>query len=370
MNRPDDYGDYPQQQRRKKTGRSPGASVFLLSLCAAALALISFAVNTGYNLVSGLNFAGGSQMSLKEIADYQNKERDESLLDSDENAVLSADERMMEFLSKNGTPIPAGKHGIVNIMLIGVDCDNYEEKYLRSDSMILLSIDKQNRQLKMTSFMRDMRVSIPTVGKDKLNAAFAYDPSCELLFQTIEKNFRVPVDKFVCVNYDAFQEVISLLDGVDIEVSERDAKALDLKNWSPNAYQLKDGRWHLDGHLSLCYSRMRIIGDDPERTARQRRVLTAMFEKAKQSDVTKIVGITNAMTPHILTNLSVGEIFSLVASLPEYASYEILDNRLPLDGYWDDLIIDKIWYVDYDPRKNTEALIEFIYGKDAVQEFL
>lgn len=82
--------------------------------------------------------------------------------------------------------------GVVNVLLVGQDTRKAEER-ARSDSMILLSVNKNTNQLTMISLMRDLYVQIPGYSDNKLNAAYAFG-GFELLDETIATNFGIAVD--------------------------------------------------------------------------------------------------------------------------------------------------------------------------------
>ena len=68
------------------------------------------------------------------------------------------------------TPSALAQQGALNILLIGVDSADLLERS-RSDSMILLKLDPHASEIRMVSFLRDLYVSVPGIGKMRLNAA-------------------------------------------------------------------------------------------------------------------------------------------------------------------------------------------------------
>ena len=343
-----------------------GLLLSALSVSLAFVTVISLVANQAYVVLDSINYAAdGVRATMEEAMAYRNDFRDAALSNSDAEVISRADAQLTEFLAENQTPIQPGEHGIVNILLLGCDCDNYSEMS-RSDSMMILSIDEENRELKLTSLMRDMRVNIPGYGKDKLNAAYAYDTSVKLLLETIKENFRLSIDKFICVNYEAFTDVVDLLGGIDVEIQDKEIRAINLSIGTYEDKLSAPGMQTLNGAQALAYCRMRRVGNDTERTRRQRDALEAVFAQVKSCDLSDIIRITNLMAPSILTNLSVGEILSLVSSLPEYRGYEVLQFSIPVDGYWTDLVIDQIQYINFDAKKNVKELIKFIYGDEDI----
>lgn len=108
---------------------------------------------------------------------------------------------------------------IENILLIGLDGTN--DKFpKRSDTMIILTIDKLNKSLKLTSLARDTLVKIPGRGEEKLTHAYAYGQE-ELLMQTINENFDLDIKDYAVVNFKSFIDIVDIIGGVDINVNEK-----------------------------------------------------------------------------------------------------------------------------------------------------
>ena len=111
---------------------------------------------------------------------------------------------------------------VYNMLLIGVDRRD-TSWYGNSDSMILMSINKDTKQIHMTSFMRDLYANIPGVGVKKLNAACAYGGG-PLVVRTIEDNYKIPIDNYASVDFDAMIDIVDLVGGVEIDISEEEMR--------------------------------------------------------------------------------------------------------------------------------------------------
>ena len=79
--------------------------------------------------------------------------------------------------------------------------------------MMILTIDKNNNNIKLTSLARDTYVEIPGRDKGKLNTAYFWGKE-ELLFKTIENEFGIGIDKFVQVDFSSLMDIIDILGGV------------------------------------------------------------------------------------------------------------------------------------------------------------
>lgn len=225
--------------------------------------------------------------------------------------------------------------GLINILLIGQDSRNQNERR-NSDAMILCTINKKTKTLTMTSFMRDTYVKIPGYGKNKLNAAYAIG-GMELLNACLEENFGIQVDGNVEVNFSGFMKLIDMVGGVTINLTKEEASYLNYRgNWNVtgnDGWQLTEGENLLTGSQALAYSRIRALGMDMERTARQRRVITALIDKAKGMNALELYALLKEGISLITTDMTDGEIWAyatdMVGILPEL---KLVNQRIPVEG--------------------------------------
>ena len=116
---------------------------------------------------------------------------------------------------------------VVNILLIGCDKRSDETEAGRSDSTMIATIDLKNGKLKLTSLMRDMYIDIPGYGYHKFNAAYSYG-GVQLEYETIAETFGIKLDGYVEVDMEAFREVVDLIGGVPMDLTEAEAYFLRL----------------------------------------------------------------------------------------------------------------------------------------------
>lgn len=245
---------------------------------------------------------------------------------------------------------------VYNVLLIGCDKENGDGT-MRSDTMLLVSIDKKTNTLKFTSFMRDMWVEIPGYDDAKLNAAFAYG-GAELLIKTIQNNFKIKIDNYVMVDFDMFKQLIDGIGGVTVDITEKEAKFI---NRTTHAH-VESGENHLDGDYALIYCRIRKLDSDFNRTQRQRKVMGAIFEQIKTQDFLTTVKAAKSVLPLITTDISpVKMMFKAMGSV-QYLTYGNDQLRVPVDGEYIDKTIrgQAALVVDFDA--NIEAIQSFIYG--------
>lgn len=246
-----------------------------------------------------------------------------------------------------------------NILFIGSDAREGLEGQ-RSDSMILFSIDTANRKIKLTSFMRDSYVYIPSKGYNtKLNAAFNYG-GAQLLMDTIEYNFGVNIDDYIMVDYDVFIDLVNLLGGITIhDVTEKEAKYM---REQVNRPKFKAGtNENVDGRTAMWYCRIRYVDSDFGRTQRQRKVITSIISKVTRTNPFKLVDIVKQVLPNISTNITRNELLSLGLGAFAYMRYDIVQQQIPADKTWWNVRINGQDVLKLDLEKNKTILKEFIY---------
>lgn len=254
-----------------------------------------------------------------------------------------------------------------NILLCGCDID--ENGISRTDSMIILSIDHAHRKIKMTSLMRDMYLKIPGHGKNKLNAAFTFGGG-DLLLETIYLNFGMRIDRYVCVDYAAFAAVVDDLGGVEVEIEEMELEQFNKYVQGGKKNRITEaGRYNFNGQQALSYCRIRKVGTDTARTARQRNVLREIMKKCRSLSPLKAQRILSVVAPCVTTNMTRDEMNSLLWEGLSSLNYDTMGLRIPIDGTWKDKKTGNAWYVEVNLNQNAGYLNQFIYGDDeAAQE--
>lgn len=222
-----------------------------------------------------------------------------------------------------------GDH-LVNILLVGQDRRPGEGRQ-RSDSMILVSFNKSTNTITLTSFMRDQYVQIPGYKPNKLNAAYSFG-GMKLLCQTLAKNFGVQVDGVVEVDFGGFKDIIDLLGGVEIKMTQKEVDYFNtFTDWN-----LVKGVNRLNGEQALAYARLREIDTDYRRAERQRTVVSALIEAYKSQPLNQLLGLLDDILPLITTNMTNTEILTYATDLfPMLSGAEMETLRIPVEGTFD-----------------------------------
>lgn len=259
---------------------------------------------------------------------------------------------------------------VINILLIGCDARSKSGRG-RSDSMILLSLNKNTKKVVMTSFLRDTWVEIPGVGPQRLNAAYFFGGP-KLLIKTMQANFHIRIDKYARVNFYSFIDAVDAIDGVVINVTEEELEYINdyikgeskLVGKDPNDNLVKKaGKQTLNGIQALAYARIRYVGTDFARTQRQRNVMNELFRKAKNLGLLELNDFLEKVLPNVTTNLERGQIFSLILHASDYLSYERSEQSIPNLGSFKNMVIDGMMVLGIDFEKYNKELKESIYGE-------
>ena len=249
---------------------------------------------------------------------------------------------------------------LVNILLVGQDRLPGSTARTRADTMIVVSINKRDKVVTLTSFMRDMYVNIPGYKATKMNAAYAVG-GFPMLSETLLTNFGMHIDGCVEVDFAGFKTVIDALGGVDIELSESEATGLN----NLNGWNLKTGINRLDGEHALGYARVRKgFGDDYARTERQRKVIAAIMDQCKDLSVTELMSLMEELLPMLATNMSKKQIVNYIIELaPLLSQVQIQQLRIPATGMFSSQMISGQSCLVPNMAKNQQLLVDTILPK-------
>lgn len=257
-------------------------------------------------------------------------------------------------------------HEVVNVMLVGADSHggitSYHEE--RSDVFKIVSLDYTDKLIKLTSLDRDAVVYIPPKEEyGHFNWAYSFGGYTYSL-ATINHNLDLDLTKYVSFSFAGFIDVIDILGGIDIELTQAEANVI---NASPDCTKyVSEGENHLDGTCALIYARIRKIDSDFNRMDRQSNVIKAVINKVKDSSLTDILDIINKCLPYITTNLTNDEIKQYVKDILGFNLTNIQTHTYPTNGS-EDVCINKDSLGGYIIRSYSNQVIDlhkYIYGID------
>lgn len=280
--------------------------------------------------------------------------------DGQEDTVNIDDEfdRENEYGIEDYKPKLITSEDVTNILLIGQDRRKGDAARMRSDSMIVCSINKKTKEITLTSLMRDMYLPIPGKGYGMINATYL-SGGFDLLNQTIEKNFGIRIDGNVEVDFDRFVGLMTLIGPIDLELSQAEADHLNQAG-----YNLRPGVNTLDSEQVLAYCRMRKdIGGDWGRTDRQRKVVSRIYQELKTSGLSTIYRFIDEALPLFRTDLTNRKMIQLAYAMVSGRMGIRHSYRLPKEGTYTQEIREETLHVLIpDIRKNSALMQDYIYG--------
>jgi LCP family protein required for cell wall assembly len=287
-----------------------------------------------------------------------------SLLKKAESAV-SKSYKPVKTVSKRTTKVNPDLDNI-SILLIGVDESKSRKKEygnaVRSDALLVATLNKKDKTVKLLSIPRDSYVYIPGKDKyDKITHAHAYGGP-KMTIETVQELLDIPIDYYVKVNFYAFIDVVNTLDGIDVEVpyaiSEQDSED------HQNAIRLNPGLQTLNGEQALALARTRHKDSDIMRGMRQQEILKAILKKSLSiKSITKHTDIINAVGDNLTTNMSFNDMKSLL-------DYGLTGNGLTIDTLnleGGDEYINKVYYYKLDETNlnKTRNILKAHLGIDS-----
>ncbi|MBR0534822.1 MAG: LCP family protein [Clostridia bacterium] len=263
----------------------------------------------------------------------------------------------------NGNDRHMSSKNVINVLLIGADSRKGKNEG-NTDVMMLVSVNRKTKTLKMVSFLRDSYLYVEGDSSShctKLNAAYSMGgPEC--LIKTIENNYKIEIDNYVMVNFESFKAIIDAMGGITVDVQEYEAKYIERTLKTP--MPVGDGVT-LNGKQALSFCRVRGCDADGDvsRTRRQRQVIDSMVSRVTSSSIGEINKYIDVLLPYVDTGYSKSQIISLglKAITGGWAKYERTQLSMPSENcrtsgsanMW-------IWVVDYE--KAAHDLQMELYG--------
>lgn len=204
--------------------------------------------------------------------------------------------------------------GYTNIALLGLDARDNTFENSRSDCIMIISINNETKDVKISSVYRDTYLQIEGIGLDKVTHAYAYGKA-PLALSTINANLDLDITEYVTINFDSVINIVDAIGGVEIEVTNAEATQIPGISGA--------GTYNLTGTQALAYGRIRKIDNDYVRTERMRTVVIKVFEKAKTLSLTKLNSLIDELLPEVYTNITQTEILSYSSKI---AQYNVVDN--------------------------------------------
>lgn len=255
------------------------------------------------------------------------------------------------------------------VALFGVDARNGAlGKGTRTDTIILACINEQTKEVKLVSVFRDTYLNLGNDSYGKANGAYAKGGPKQAI-SMLNMNLDLQITDYVTVGFAGLVDTIDALGGVEIEVD--DAEIGHLNNYQIGTSQAlgrsytkltSTGLQTLDGMQATSYCRIRYTaGDDFKRTERQREVIQAIADKAKEASVSTLNDIANKSFNQIATSLDLSEILGLLGDINEYKI--VASDGFPFEQYRTTGNVGKAsCVIPTDLQTNVTELHKFLFG--------
>ncbi len=236
------------------------------------------------------------------------------------------------------TPIPPPLDQYESIRFLLLGSDRRPGGSFRTDTLIVASFWPRQRQVSLLSIPRDLWVSIPSWGMQRVNTAYQHGEivgypggGAGLLKDTLRENLGIEVDHVAMVEFDGFKRIIDTLGGIDVPVA---CAYTDWRLISPELDPNNENNWwlytvgpgyvHMDGDLALWYARSRKRSSDFDRGRRQQEVLRAIYARLLQADtLTRLPELYRQVSGMVTTDLSLNDLLQLSFYAPSLSNARV-----------------------------------------------
>lgn len=334
----------------------------ILKICLAVLLAVTILAVAGGILYWNrmLDLLGDADQTVPTLS----QEEEAALLGVTETTEATEETAAME--TEPTWPVLSSDQKITNIMLVGQNWREDEQNKL-SDTMILCSINRETKTMTLVSFLRDLYIYLPAyaghgTGRNRINVCYALGSSwkgtsqggMEMLALCIEQNFGIHIDHTIEVSLDAFPRIIDGFGGVEIDVTEAEAKYMTEQVGYIG--DVEPGLQTLDGMETLAYARIRQIDNDRKRSERQRNVLMALVDKCRDLRVKDFHKAAEYVLPSIVTDMTNEEINNYIWELmPLVKDLKIQSLTCPVDN---DTLPNSMWGMTIDIYGYMSSVVE------------
>ncbi len=263
--------------------------------------------------------------------------------------------------------------GYTNFVLFGGDSRKGNvESDLNTDTIIIVSLNNETKEVKMVSVYRDTLLDVSKGSVQKCNSAYARGGATQAI-NMLNMNLDLSIQQYVTVDFGAVSDVIDMLGGIEVDVSEAEWRAVNqyidetaMVAGKKAKHLTHAGVQTLDGVQATTYARIRKgVGDDYARTERQRLVIQKAFEKALKANFSTLNKIIDEVFPQVSTNLAMTDILKYAKDVTKYKivetsgfPFEKGSSKIPGRG-------SCVYPITL--KKNVSLLHGFLYGTEDYQ---
>ena len=340
-----------EQAKQPKQPKKRGKKIFLIVL-AVILVLVIGAVAAGaiyYNRMM-------NKMNIIELPEDTYVYTEETLgpvIEIEETEQHAVEEETEETTVETTRP-PVSADDIINILIVGQSSRAGEESRM-GDTTMLASINTYDGTVTLFSVLRDSYVKLPdykghVCGRAKFTVCYGLGynwgdtaGAMEMTNICMRDNFGVEVDYNVEIDFESFIKVVDYMGGVEIELTEAEAKYLNADDLYVK-YDVQPGLQYLDGMAALSYARMRKAEGDNEsdikRSARQRLLIDTLLDKVRGATLVQLQGVADILLPLITTTMTPADVVEILTRIaPVINDINIVGETIPISGTgWGEII--------------------------------
>lgn len=261
--------------------------------------------------------------------------------------------------------------GYLNVVLFGVDSRSNEyEENAGSDCIIIVSLNRETKEVKMVSVYRDCYLEYENKKYGKITDIYR-SYGAEKAISTLNRNLDLDITEYVTINFAVVVDVVNAVGGIEMEITNSELKYInsyiqEIMNVTgvESKKITKAGTYTLDGVQALAYARIRYDGTDINRTEKMRDVLMKTFDKVKNMNIVQINELANNVLPKVKTTISQKEIISLASGLTQYN----ITTSIGFPYEWADYQPQGVYYLS--PKNLEQNVIELhkeLFGEEEYQ---
>lgn len=258
-----------------------------------------------------------------------------------------------------------GDTGVFNVLVFGVDTRDKEAFSGRSDTIMIVSVDRKAKTVKLTSILRDSYVAIDGHKNQKITHAYAFG-GAELAINTVNRNFNMDITDYATINFYKMAEAIDILGGIDIDITQSEMEQINSEaiggSQKGAALVSNYGHVHLDGDQATIFCRLRKQDSDEARSNRQKMVINALLAQARKVSPAKYPEVVRSIMSLCETSLTFSEVMSFVPMINEDVTIEAITVPGEPENAFGG-IYDGAWVWKYDLEQATNRIHMFIYGE-------
>lgn len=217
---------------------------------------------------------------------------------------------------------------VYNVLVVGYDAGDDEAVMFegatlpRSDAIMLVSVNKVRKTVKLVSLSRATYVAIPGHGNKRINTAHAYG-GARMLVDTVELNYKIKIDHYISCDFNGFKAIVDCLGGVTIDMTQTEA------DFAFDDDTLPADKYTMNGKQALRYVRLRKTDSDRQRTSRQRKVMKEIYFQAKKMSTAQKLDFMNDVFPYVTTDFDKSELVSKLGEFNEFMDYPVTQDIIP-----------------------------------------